>query len=229
MQTKLFAPIALALLCLTACGPSKSAENKDLIRDPVQANKAVMQLQPLTEAAFDKMRVRAPLEDEDTANLKKAEPIAQSLVDYDPVELSYASILGKIKLGLGELDSAEAIFKSALLNKPEEKDKAGFQVYAGIADDLGRLQFQKKDFDESLNSYHLARLILPDDPYFMTDQASTLIQLERYQEAKELCRAALKIDPGHTPADNLLKLLKDVPDLEPANESAKNDKTQSKS
>lgn len=165
------------------------------------------QIASLTETAFQKLLDRMPMDEKDISNLKQAQPISKDLVDYDPLDIGYAAIMGKIELGLGRSEDAEVTLQNALLIKPKDADDQDALIRAGVHADLSQIAFSQKKFEVALKEIQTARKELPQDPYFMTYEASTLIELERFGEAKDLCKEALKIDPGHKPAADLLKLL----------------------
>ncbi len=194
-----------AVFSLFGCTPS--APDGTQISSNEQAVSAMQKIQELTQTSFDKLQNRVALDPEEIKNLGLAEPIAQNLVNFDPLDIGYKSILGKIQLGLEKNDPALASLNNALLLKPKPNDEQDPIIRAGIHADISQIYFNKGELESALKSIKSASEILPGDPYFLTNQASILVELERYGEAKKLCQEALKIDAGHKPALDLLKLL----------------------
>ena len=218
MQTKAIVGIGvlilgvIALIAFSSKKPEQEVSRK--ILNAEQANNAVNMLQDLTEVAFERMIARIPLEPDDIANLEEAELVINDLLDYDPVSLGFKSVKGKIELALRKYEQAEATFKNALLMEPNPKDPEydfNVQIYAGLCADVSRLYYEKADYTKAHEYIDKAREIFPQDPRFMTDEASIHVKLNQNEKAIDLCEAALKIDPGHLIAEDIIKDINSQP------------------
>lgn len=208
LQTKL--SIFGVLVAIAIVGCQSKTTNPNLVTDMNQAVEVLQKIQTLTEPSFEKMRNRVALDESDTKKLEEALPLAKELTAFDPLDIGFMSILGKIQIGLDKDQEGKSTLENALLLSPKAGDDQDPIIRAGIHSDIADIFFKSEKFDLALESTDKATALLPQDPYFLTQKASILIELERYSEAKTACQSALKIDPGHKPAQDLLKLL-DMP------------------
>lgn len=176
-----------------------------VVTNPDQAQMAVNEVQLLTEPIFEKVLNRKPLTDQDRNDLRKALPIVDRLIAYDPVSRAFASIKGKTLIGLGQYEEAEKQLKNAILLKPEPGQTMEIMIYAGLEADLSRALYEQGKHEEAFEHIQLARIALPNDPYFMTDASTILIELGNLKDARTICERALKADPGHLPALELIE------------------------
>lgn len=240
MRTNLL--LLLSLLALVGCQPKEqkttevapinsqeiTLEDLPPITNVNDANQALNKLEQLTVGPFEKLRKREPLTAAETIDLELADKVVTRVVEYDPVNPGYASIQAKTKMALGQWDEAEKILSNALINQPSVLDDVTATIYADLHADLSRVYFEKQEYLAANDEIHKARTVFPLDPWYMTDQASILIEIANrevsqvlYDKAKELCQKALEYDPGHTHAKELLKFLENVnvEDASPAGDS----------
>ncbi len=175
------------------------------VTNPDQAQMAVNEVQLLTEVAFEKIINRQELTAEDKSKLQKALPIVDQLIAYDPLSRAFASIKGKALIGLGQYKKAETFLQNAILVKPKNGQDIEIMIYAGLEADLSRALLEQGELETAFEHIQTARIALPQDPYFMTDASYILIKLGNLKDARTICQRALKVDPGHLPAHQLIE------------------------
>lgn len=203
LPTKLVYIVATFSLLLIGCNkaPKSSFENQQ------QADQAIFKVADLTAPTFDKQIQQIPLDDTDKEKLQEALPIARDLYLFDSSRRDYASILGKILIGLDEGPEARLILRKALRSNAPTNNDSEALIIAGIHADLAQISFDEGKYDLAIEDIRTATLTAPNDPHFVTLAARIFIEKDEPEEAMKFLNVALQSDPGYLPAIQLKKLI----------------------
>ncbi|HUD87327.1 MAG TPA: tetratricopeptide repeat protein [Xanthobacteraceae bacterium] len=135
--------------------------------------------------------LRRALRAHDSGDLHKAERLYAALLRDHPDNFDALHGLGRIHYGRGRLDTALALFQTAL------------QADLGRADgfaSLGLVFHAMRQFERALVSYDEGLRLVPNDPELLNRRGVALLDLGRPLEALENFERVLTADPGHCDA-----------------------------
>jgi tetratricopeptide (TPR) repeat protein len=135
--------------------------------------------------------LRRALRAHDSGDLHKAERLYAALLRDHPDNFDALHGLGRIHYGRGRLDTALALFQTAL------------QADLGRADgfaSLGLVFHAMRQFERALVSYDEGLRLAPHDSELLNRRGVALLELGRPLEALENFKRVLAADPGHCDA-----------------------------
>jgi 4-amino-4-deoxy-L-arabinose transferase-like glycosyltransferase len=109
--------------------------------------------------------------------------------------------LGVTLEAAGELAPAEAAYRAAVADNP---------AFTEARVNLGAMLARAGDLAGAVRQETAALAVKPDDPTAHTDLANALMQEDRLDEAEAHYEAALRADPGFSPARAGLEILRDL-------------------
>ena len=119
-------------------------------------------------------------------NLKRAISRSEERVTRNPQSARAHINLGLVFLNINELEHAATHFKSALELKPDH-------YVAALS--LARIRAAQGDLNEADKLYRKILRSRQDDPTLLASRAHILMRKEKFSEAVELLRTAIRLDP----------------------------------
>ncbi len=118
-------------------------------------------------------------------NWSAAAKILKNVLDKDPDNPSYLTLLGEALVESGDMQQGEIYLQKAI----DLDADAGFAWL-----NIMRCNLARRDFHKALEQGQRACELLPDHPMPYANRASALLGLQRFQEAAESAKKSLALD-----------------------------------
>jgi len=123
---------------------------------------------------------------------EKAIQLLQGELAKTPSRLDLHLALGDIDLRSGNFDAAVGEYQKVLAGMP-----AASQARGSLYLKIGEAQRRKGDFSSAISSFQEARKTQPDNPSVLTVLAISLNSADRWNEARQIYEATMKLDPNN--------------------------------
>ncbi len=182
-----------------------------VLNDGTQYNDALKKSQELSLDRIHRYDAGESMTPEDKVPLMQAVKLTDGLSLVNPTEFGPYYLSGRLYVMLDDYERADERLKQCVING---KNLTSQEAQLTLVDAhylrsiaLVGLKQYKAAFEEA----NAAATIHPDSPNYLAGRASVYIQMNKIPQAKKDLAAAIKLDPNHIRANQLLKLISSAP------------------
>jgi Flp pilus assembly protein TadD len=200
--------LALALVTIIAAAGCKAGESsKYRIKNAQEYTTALKEATDLAREPLATYSRLAAISPEDQNRLIVAKERYEALVEYQPTLFTLHVALGAVRHALGDLMAAESSFSQALSLAPPNPSPDAALLMADTHHGLASIYLIQNRYQEAEAHAKQALAYRENDPNLLCTLAAIELQLKEVDRSRRHIEQALKLDPSHQRARDLMKLL----------------------
>ncbi|QYK53940.1 MAG: hypothetical protein KF824_03370 [Fimbriimonadaceae bacterium] len=179
----------------------------DFIYTVEQFNETNERVQKLVMNPIQKYLAGQEINSKEKADLEKALPLIDQMIQFDPITINSYSLKGKVLRALDRDGEAKIAFLDGLTTAPPKQEVQDELVRADLLLELAQLHFASGEMNEAIAASEKSIKLNDNSAIAHTIIAKVAYQRNDIQRAKNECLKALLADANYEPARTLFRTI----------------------